>query len=214
MTELMIIRHGQSMANLEGVFAGHTDSALSDLGRVQAQLTAKYITDNFKVDKVYASDLTRAFETGKAVADKVGIEVIGNKNLREVFAGAWEGVGFLDLIENYGEEYKVWITDLGNAKCTDGESVVDLQKRIVAEVKRIAAENEGKRVVIATHATPVRALQTYCMGKTLDEMKDIEWVSNASVTFIKYENGELILEKAGYDEHLGDIKTELPKGVS
>ncbi len=67
MTKLILIRHGESVANRNHIFVGHTDVELEEKGVKQAELTAQYVYENFKVDKVYASDLKRAYETGKKV---------------------------------------------------------------------------------------------------------------------------------------------------
>lgn len=208
MTRLLIIRHGNSLANTQGVFAGATDSPLTELGLLQAEKTAEHIARNYSVDAVYASDLRRAFDTGKAVAEKFGLTVNPTKAMREIFAGAWEGQSFdaLDLRPGY----HIWKTDIGNAACDGGESVAQLQKRVVAEVKRIARENPGKTVVIATHATPVRVLQCFCEGKSLDQMKDIPWVSNASVTELSCKDGVFTPVSIGYDAHLEGIRSALP----
>ena len=107
----------------------------------------------------------------------------------------------------------MWKNDIGNARCTGGESVQELSKRILKAVERIAEENENKTVVIATHATPVRCMQCAWQGKTFDEMKDISWVSNASVTEAVYENGKFTINFAGKDDHLSELVTALPKNV-
>lgn len=208
MTKLLIIRHGNSLANTQGVFAGATDSPLTELGHAQAEKTAQYVAANYRVDAVYASDLQRAFDTGKAVADKFGLTVNATSAMREIFAGEWEGQPF-DMLD-LRHSYYIWKTDIGNATCDGGESVAQLQKRIVAEVTRIAEENPQKTVVIATHATPVRVLQCFCEGKALDEMKNIPWVRNASVTEVCWENGKLSLIRAGYDAHLEGMQSALP----
>ena len=76
-----------------------------------------------------------------------------------------------------------------------------------------AKENEGKTVVIACHGTPIRVLQCYCEGKTLDEMAQVPWVPNASVSTVLYENGKLTMPIAGYDKQLGDLASSLPSNV-
>ena len=156
MTQLLIIRHGQSCANLDGVFVGHVNSPLSDLGKDQAEATANYIVSNYHVDAVYASDLERAFYTGNAVAQKLGLPITADDQLREIFAGDWEGVKFDDLSANYGEPYQLWLRDIGMAQCPNGESVAQLQNRFVGALRRIAQEHDGETVVIASHATPIR----------------------------------------------------------
>ena len=90
MTKLLIIRHGQSQANLDGIFVGHVDSPLSDLGKQQAEVTADFIVSNYHVDAVYASDLERAFYTGKTVADRLGLPITAVRGMREIFAGDWK----------------------------------------------------------------------------------------------------------------------------
>ena len=213
MTDILMIRHGQSISNLERYFTGAYDIPLTELGLTQAKQTAAYIKSKYKVDAVYASDLCRAFETGKAVADLYGLPVTPDRNLREIFAGQWECVHFTELEERFPDTYRVWQTDIGNSHPDGGESVAQLQERILKAVLRIGAENEGQTVVIATHATPVRTLQCHCEGKPLSQMAEIPWVSNASVTHLRYENGTLTLLEAGYDKHLGSLSTSLPSNV-
>ena len=213
MTNFLIIRHGQSRANLDETFAGHTDAPLSDLGRAQVQRTAEYIVSHFRVDRVYASDLHRAFDTAKAVADRLGMPVIAEPDLREIFAGEWEGVPFDALHARGGEPWRIWIGDIGRAVCPGGESVAQLQARVVAALRRIARENEGKTVVIGTHATPIRVLQCHCLGLPPEEMKNLRWVPNASVTTVLAEGDRLMLESAGYADHLGIMRTALPTNV-
>lgn len=213
MTKILIIRHGQSVANLEETFAGHTDTPLSDLGKRQAEVTAEFIVSNYKVDKIYSSDLQRAFNTAGAVAKRLGMDIIADQNLREIFAGQWEEIPFADMPIKYPKECYIWLNDIGNAACPGGESVLQLQQRAGAAIEKIAKENEGKTVVVATHATVVRAL--YCLYENVsaDEMKNVPWVSNASVTELSYENGVMKVLKNGYDKHLKELRTELPTNV-
>ena len=101
MTTLLLIRHGQSEANLEEIFAGQINPALTEKGIEQAELTARYIADNYKVDKIYSSDLQRAHQTALQLAKIIGKDVIKSIKLREIYAGKWEGVKFLELKEKF-----------------------------------------------------------------------------------------------------------------
>ena len=213
MTKLVIIRHGHSTANMTRNFAGHTDAELSPIGEEQVIKTAEYVAENYKVDKVYASDLKRAYNTGKAVADRLGLEVIPDENLREIFAGEWEGLAFDYLLETYVEDYGRWKNDIGNARCTGGESVQELAKRILAEVEKIAKENDGKTVAIATHATTIRVTQSIIQTGSLAEMKNIPWVTNASVSELEYSNGKWEFKKVSISDHLSTLPTPLPANV-
>lgn len=213
MTTLILVRHGESEANRQDLFAGHFDADLQNRGMEQARKTAKFLSENFKIDKVYASDLKRAYKTGKCIAEQIGIEVIPNKNLREINAGEWEGKYYYGLEELYPKEWKTWIEDIGNAYCPGGESTKQLCERVMGEIEKIAKENEGKTVVLATHATPVRIVETMLRFGDLGNMKNVPWVSNASATVVSYEKGKWTLIKRSMDEHLGELKTVLPDSV-
>lgn len=213
MTRLLLVRHGQSEANRLGVFAGNYDIELTDLGCAQAECTADFIASNYKVDKVYASDLKRAFKTAQYIADKCDLEVMPEQNFREISAGKWEAVTFDDITKLYADDYDVWRNDIGNSRCTDGESVKELAKRVCDTLLKVAKENEGKTIVIGTHATPVRSAQCVFGGHSFDEMKDIPWASNASVTEFVYDNGKITLKNASMDEHLADLVSTLPANV-
>lgn len=213
MTTLLLIRHGQSEANLSGVFAGNYDVPLTDLGIKQAEKTAEFIAKNYKVDRVYSSDLIRAFETGRTVANALNLPVIPNDGLREIRAGEWEAIPFDNIVIKFPEEYRTWKEDIGNSACPGGETVRELADRVKDALEKIAKENDGKTIAVATHATPIRATQCRIGCDSLDCMKNLPWVSNASVTEVYYDSGNWTLGKVGQDSHLTDFRTNLPKNV-
>lgn len=213
MTTMIFVRHGQSLGNLNGEFLGHTDLDLSERGYMQAKKTAEYIAKNYKIDKIYSSDLLRARNTAKAIADLLGMEIITDKNLREIYAGEWEKKTFSQLEEQFPEEYTIWKNDIGRACCTGGESITELQKRAYSETVKIAEENPGKTVLIATHATFIRVMECIWRRVDAEKMKDIPWVRNASVTVVKYDGGVWNEEVSGEDFFLGELRSSLPANV-
>ena len=210
MTRILLVRHGQSEANLQKVFAGSWDCSLTPLGISQADITAQYIMQHYSVDRIYSSDLQRAYLTGKSLADRLGTDVIPMRELREIYAGLWEQTSFDQLPIMYPVSYTAWLNDIGNAVCDEGESVAQLQHRVVQTLVDIASSNPDKTVVIVTHGTPIRAIQCFCEGKTLQQMKDVPWVSNASVTELIFENQRLKIDNVSYDAHLGALTSVLP----
>lgn len=210
MTTLLLIRHGESMANFNHEFVGHTDVDLSPRGLAQAQKTAEFIKENYKIDKVYASDLQRAYKTGKCVSDACGVEIISDPGLREIYAGDWEGRKGADLLKE-SPEYLMWKDDIGNCTPPNGESVKSVYERIPLRLLQIAIENEGKTIAIATHATPIRCVISKWMGLGLSGMKLFPWAPNASVTEVTFENDIFMITKAPQDKHLLGINTELGK---
>ncbi len=214
MTTLMIVRHAQSLANKDGVFIGHKDMDLSELGFEQARLLGKYLMERkFPIDVIYSSDLLRPYHTVEPYAKLSGKEIIADRELREIYAGEWEGHKFVDLFELYPESYRVWKTDIGKAVCDGGESVKQLYDRINAEVDRIAEENDGKTVLIGTHATPLRAVMARVEGVGHEGMQDIRWCENASLNIFEYTDGALKAVSLNISEHLGENRSGLPSSV-
>ena len=73
---------------------------------------------------------------------------------------------------------------------------------------------KGKKILIGTHATPIRVLNSMWQGLPIEETKNIPWVSNASVTCVDYwDDGRYFIRTNGFDEYLGDNKSGLPKGI-
>ena len=211
-TQLYMIRHGQSQGNKSNSFLGHTDLDLTELGHIQAENTAQFLKD-IKAHVIYSSDLSRAYNTAMHTAKLKGMEIIKSKNLREIYAGQWENKRFDDLEKEFNQSYTVWMTNIGRVRCDGGESTEELQNRIVSEITRIAEENEGKTVFVFTHATPIRAFKAFCDGKTLDEMKDVPWTTNASVSHFEYSEGKFKVVDYGIDFFQGSEKSTLPANV-
>ena len=213
MTTIILVRHGESEANRLGFFAGQTDVLLMDKGMQQAQAAGGYIARQYKVDKVYASDLQRARKTGEIIAEIVGAELAVDRRLREINAGEWQGMQFDDLMTRYPDSYAVWRSDIGNCQCDGGESVRQLSERFMQALTDIAQAEAGKTIVIATHATPIRATQCILKGLPLDEMKNVPWVSNASVTELAYEQHVWRIVKEDESSFLSELKTSFPANV-
>ena len=208
MTTLLVIRHGQSVANLEDKFAGFSDFDLTDLGRKQAELAAEYIKKHYKVDAVYASDLLRAYNTALPTARAFGLEINKSEALREVYAGRWEGMKYSDINKTEGDIFGKWFGDYVNAYCPEGESVTDVCRRVWPETKRIVEAHEGETIVIASHANPVWAIRELTQKEGKKRTND-GLVANASISVIGYENGEFFEICPNITEHLGELVTDL-----
>lgn len=212
MTRLIFVRHGESESNLGKYFTGYTNVALTDRGRAQAACAAKALKD-VPIDAAYASDLVRAYETGEIIAREHGLKVTPSSKLREINAGEWEGVLFTELDRLFHDDYQAWNNDMANCRCTGGESIRELAVRIRTECEAIARRENGKTVLIATHATPIRLMQLVWQGLDIEDIGKITWVMNASISVVDFEDGKWTPVVIGEASHLGDMKTELPKDI-
>lgn len=209
---LYFIRHGQSIGNLNGIFLGHTDLDLSPLGYTQAKMTAEFLK-NIHIDKVYSSDLLRAYNTCSEYLKLTGMTAEKRTQLREIFAGDWEGSSFTALQSNFFNTYNIWLNDTGNSKPDNGESVKEISERVKECVVNIARENQEKKIAIFTHATVIRAFFNFAYGNDLDEMKNLKWPTNASVSVVEYDNGVFKVIDYSRDNFLKDFKTGFPANV-
>lgn len=210
--KIYFIRHGESQANARNLFLGHGDLDLSEKGIAQAKKTAEYLS-KLPIDVIYSSDLSRAFHTAEQTAKLLGLPVIKEKNLREIDCGEWDFMPFDQIRIKYEKSFNIWYTDVAHARCDGGESVAEVQERIVSAVTKIAKENPGKNVLIFSHATSIRCFAGYCTGKGVDGIQEIPWANNASVTEVEYVDGKFKMIEYGKDDFLCGISTGLPNDV-
>lgn len=217
MVRFLLIRHGESMGNLHDLFLGQTDAPLTPKGVLQVKKAAAYIVSHWHVDAVYASDLRRAYDTAREVAALVGLPIRGEPALREIYAGEWENKAYAALPALYPADWERWLSDIGNARCTGGESAAEVQSRAMRRMTEIAEqpENDGRTLVVAAHAMVLRCMCTAMLDMPLTEMKNIPFVHNASVTTVLYdpETGRWHVETLGYDGFMGELATALPENV-
>ena len=153
MTTLVLLRHGQTDWNLNRRYQGLTDIPLNSTGEQQAR-DANQLLKKFRFDAVYCSDLERAMTTARlALKDIFPYEQIRyDKRLRERSFGTYEG-GPYDK-ENLPPEYRMAMAaDPENFKFPEGESLVDVEKRIHPFLDEIIERHPGETVLLVAHGT-------------------------------------------------------------
>ena len=204
------------MANKENRFAGHSDFDLSDLGREQARLAAEYLKDKETPNAIYSSDLLRAHNTAAPFAKVYGLTINDTEGLREIYAGSWEGLEMTEIIARYPDGMRAWREDFSNARCTDGESVAELYGRVVKFVCELAKKHDGECILLATHATPIRAIECYSRGYGAERMADVPFVKNSAMNIFEYNPADdsIIGIETNILSHLSDsLVTDVPKSL-
>ena len=210
MTRLILVRHGQSLANANNLFAGHSDFDLSEFGKQQATATADYLFKNERIDHIYASDLLRAYHTATPSGERFGLPVIKDTGLREIFAGEWESMSFPSIAETYPEQFRIWREDYSHARPVGGESTAEVYERIVPHICRLASQHDGKCLLLATHATVVRAFDAFARGYNKNETGKISFSYNASINIYNYQGGSVSIVRSNIVDHLDGMVTALP----
>lgn len=165
---------------------GHTDVDLSDEGRHQASLlAARFVREQICLDAVYSSDLKRAYFTGSAVADALGLEVEVDCDLRETCLGEWEGLTSQEIEQRGDAELlRLYRQDSYVNRPPGAESMDAVWNRINEAGRRICAAYPSGRVAIAGHGGSLRALICSALGAPVSSMKHI-WLSNAGLSIIE-----------------------------
>ena len=186
MTEIIIIRHGETEWNKTGRFQGHSDVPLSAEGRAQAAALGKNLVVDH-VDAIYASDLTRAMETAAPLAQRFGLEVISAPLLRELNFGSWEGRNFNDVNAENPDAMKTFYNDPERVNIPDSEPFPEFQRRVAGRVREIVAQERGKRIVIVSHGASIRILFADILSMPIRSIWHVSQL-NTAVNKIRFED--------------------------
>jgi len=186
MTEIIIIRHGETEWNKTGRFQGHSDVPLSAEGRAQAAALGQNLALDH-VHAIYASDLTRAMETAAPLAKRFGLEVISDPLLRELNFGAWEGRNFNDVNAENPNAMKNFYTDPEQADIPESEPFPEFQRRVAGRVREIVAQERGKRIVVVSHGASIRILLADILAMPIRSIWHISQL-NTAVNKIRFED--------------------------
>jgi 2,3-bisphosphoglycerate-dependent phosphoglycerate mutase len=167
-TELLLVRHGETDWNRERRFQGHADPPLNETGREQALALAAELTGE-GIELVYTSDLARAHETAEIVAARLGADVRPLRDLREIDVGEWEGLTWPEIEERYPEGARSW-HDRGYG-WESGETYEQLGDRVVAALRRIADDHPSQRVLVIGHGGTIRATRAFIEGLSVPESR-------------------------------------------
>lgn len=189
---LLVVRHGETNANVTGAWQGSTDSALTERGHLQAQLlTQRLANEGRPVSTIYTSPLGRARQTATTLA--AGLDqppIVADARLAEFHLGEWEGLSYDDL----RFEKKLWERMAADPHFTapGGESAVEFATRLLASFRTIANQHPGETTVIVSHggaiATALAMIVTGDGGRWLEFQ-----VANCGLTEIAWgERPELV----------------------
>ncbi len=166
-TEITVIRHGQTAANLQGIIQGHSNTQLDETGLRQAACAAERLKDE-SFDILFCSDLDRTRTTADILLRKThAAEIVYTPALREWNLGELEGKPVSFAKAQYPAIFASGC-EVGSDICIkNGESRRDLYNRIARFLEETAAAHAGKKILLVTHAGPLRAMFRYVAGGVL-----------------------------------------------
>jgi broad specificity phosphatase PhoE len=171
MTDLWLVRHGQTDWNLEGRWQGQAPHApgLNDLGRAQALAVRDQLKD-VRLSAAYSSDLLRARQTAELIAEPRGLTVTLEPRLREINLGVWEGVLSDEIEWLYAQELAERARDPVHACAPQGESPLEVAERVIPAVNDIAENHPGESVLIVAHGVSLAIILCQAQKIQLDNV--------------------------------------------
>ena len=162
-TSIYLIRHGHLINSHQGVYNGQRDIGLSLKGIAQTIATAAWFKDK-PVRAIYSSDLCRAYDGAKIIAVSLRLEVVPEKAFRERDFGLWEGLTAEEIRTSYKEAWDNWIADPVATGPPDGESMQNMQDRILTKLKEIIEQHRGEEIILLSHAGVNRIILCHALN--------------------------------------------------
>lgn len=155
MTEIWLVRHGETPWNAERKVQGWEDVPLNETGIGQAQALGQHLCRlrdaGTAIDAIYSSDLKRAQQTADILAQALGLELRLEPGVRERHYGVLQGLTFHNMQEHEPEAAAVWRSRDPDAILPGGESLGAFHRRVVGAVDTLASRHPGERVVVVSH---------------------------------------------------------------
>ncbi len=163
MTKIILVRHGQTPWNKDKIFRGSRDIPLNDQGREEARLAGEWLKGE-TIQAAYCSPLSRARDTGEAIARHHGLMVTDLPGLTDLCYGDWEGLPLTEVKVKYADLYRQWETSPQTVRFPGGETLDEVKARALAAVDQVVQRHPGQTVLLAAHRAVNKVLIAALIG--------------------------------------------------
>ena len=200
MTELILIRHGETDWNVQGRFQGQIDVPLNALGLRQAARMAERLARE-RVDVFYCSDLLRTRQTAEPAALRLELAAAPDPGLREQHFGILEGLSFEEVQQRHPHHLAQWLRHDPDYALPEGESVRSFHARVLGAVQALAARHPGQTLAVVTHGGVLDMLFRTVHALPLHGPRDCP-IPNAGLNRLRAQGERLEILSWADDAHL------------
>lgn len=211
-TTLIVVRHAETTWNREKRMQGTTDTALSEVGRAQAQALARRLARQ-AFSALYSSDLSRARDTAHAIAEQTRRELLLEPRLRERAFGVFEGLIADEIRARYPQEYARFASRDPDYEVPGGESARGFTQRCLGCLAEIATRHPGEEVVVVTHGLVLDSLYRAAHGVDHGVQRPVPLI-NASVNLFGYGSSTWRMVEWGDVSHLAEDEITVYRGTA
>jgi broad specificity phosphatase PhoE len=207
-TELYLLRHGTTDANVNGLFLGRTDAPLNAQGLAEAGLLGRRLA-GLEFDALVTSDLSRARQTAAAIhTHHPTLSLHVDPRVREMDLGELDGRPSADVAREQPELLAAWRADPSTVRMPgpSGETLKDVQDRATAALDDLAERFPGGRVAVVTHTFVLLSLMCRVLELPLSRFRRL-FVDRASLSVVDWRPGDAVLRRFNETAHLQDQPT-------
>jgi len=202
---LLLVRHGQSEANVARRIQGQGDGELTERGRHEARLLAERLANGGPVQAIYTSPLKRAAETAAVIGERLDIPPVILDDLREMHLGAIDGLNGEESRVHYPEVLRRWAEDDLTLVFPDGEPVIASYQRGVEVMQRIVKSHPDDTVAVVTHGGLLASYLSYILDGQFS-IKRVYELRNCGLTELDFDaTGQVKVGRYNDDTHLAVI---------
>ena len=204
MTELILLRHGETEWNRELRFQGQVDVPLNATGHAQAQRLAQRLAGE-PIDHLVSSDLSRARQTADPFARQVqasrGIGLDVDAALREQAFGRIDGMRVEDIKRDHADVWAGWTQFQSDYVVPDGESTRQFHTRVMAALWQLVASHPGRTLAVVTHGGVLDMVFRTARGLGLEGPRQSA-IPNAGISRVRMQDGVVELLQWADTAHL------------
>jgi len=203
MTELILLRHGETDWNRELRFQGHVDVGLNAVGMEQARRLALRLAGE-TAHRLYASDLLRAQQTAQPVAQQLGLAMVSEPALREQRFGRVDGMSVDDIKAQHPQAWEGWLRFHEDYCMPEGESTRQFHARVMDAVRRLIAAHASETLVVVTHGGVLDMIYRTARSLGLNGPRQSE-IPNAGLNRVRVREGGIEILAWADIGHLADM---------
>ena len=208
MTQVILVRHGQTEWNRVERFRGRADVPLNGTGIAQASLTARRVALEWQAAAVFSSPLSRAVQTARAIATRLDLAVHLHAGLNDIDYGDWQGCTPDEARQRWPEQVRAWYSAPHTACIPGGETLAALRRRAMPAVNELTARHPGETIILVGHTVVNRVILLAVLGLGDDRFWRLRQ-DTCAINVFETDGGDFVLVSLNDTCHLRTHRLEI-----
>ena len=206
MTRIIVVRHGQTAWN-EGQgerFRGRAEVELDAKGIKQAGATAARLAQ-WEAAAIYPSPLRRTLSTASILAEPLKLQVQPTEGLIDIDYGRWQGLSLKEAAEDDSKLYELWLKSPHLVTFPQGESLEQVQKRVVSAVESLVPQHPGQSIVLVSHKVVCKVLFCSLLGLDTSHFWELQQ-DPCAINLVEVDENAVAIVSLNDNCHLKELK--------